>query len=76
MKDLLPLNMLTLGQKALIRQIIGQTSAVQRLTELGFTSGAEIQVLQHGSPCIVRLEESKLCFRDTEALNVLVQVVA
>jgi hypothetical protein len=33
-----------------------------------------IEVVQSGSPCIIRLSDHKLCFRQGEAFHVLVSV--
>lgn len=46
---------------------------VHRLEELGMRSGAEVQMVQPGSACIVRLAGSKLCVRADELLRVLVR---
>jgi Fe2+ transport system protein FeoA len=43
------------------------------LHELGLRRGAEVEMIQPGSPCIVRLEGHRLCLRGDELLNVLVR---
>lgn len=74
MQQLVPLKLLTAGQVALVGQVLGDPGAVQRLAELGMRLGARVQMLQHGSPCIVRLPSGKFCFRDNEAMSILVEV--
>lgn len=74
MDDLIPLRLLETGQKATIGQLIGRTDEVHRLEELGLRRGATVEMVQPGSPCIIRHSGHKLCFRDCETLNVLVQV--
>lgn len=64
------------GQKGRIDQVLGDVDQVHRLRELGLRDGVEIEMLQPGSPCIVRLAGHKLCFRGNEATNVLVRAGA
>jgi Fe2+ transport system protein FeoA len=73
MHDLLPLHLLRPGSRALIGQLVGQADEVHRLEELGLRVGTPVEMVQAGSPCIVRLGGAKLCFRDNEAFRVLVQ---
>ncbi len=74
MHDLIPLNLLHAGQTALIAKLMGDSDQVHRMEELGVRQGTKIEMLQPGSPCIVRLSGSKLCFRHNEALSVLVRI--
>ena len=69
----LPLNMLQAGESAHVVEVMGGESHVQRMRELGMTSGAELNVIQSGSPCIIRLASQTLCFRSSYLLSVLVQ---
>jgi Fe2+ transport system protein FeoA len=73
MHDLLPLHMLPPGSRALIGQLVGRAEEVHRLEELGLRVGTPVEMVQAGSPCIIRLGGSKLCFRDNEAVGVLVR---
>ena len=74
MHDLIPLNLLSPGQSANVGQVVGQPEQVHRLEELGLRNGAMIEMVQSGSPCIIRLagQSLKLCFRADELLRVLV----
>jgi len=72
MHDLIPLCLLPAGQLAEVHTVSGQTSHVRRLEELGIRDGAQLEIVRHGSPCIIQLEGSKICFRDGELLQVLV----
>jgi Fe2+ transport system protein FeoA len=45
---------------------------VKRLEEMGLREGTEVEMVQPGSPCIVRLGDVKLCFRETELIHVMV----
>ncbi len=73
MFDVIPLNLLTPGQSAEVDQIVGQPDHVHRLQELGLRGGTPIEMVQGGSPCIIRLAGHKLCFRADELLSVLVR---
>jgi ferrous iron transport protein A len=72
MQALIPLTLVQAGQTAEVRQVVGHADHVRRLEELGVRGGAELEVVRAGSPCIVRLGGSTLCFRDGELLSVLV----
>ena len=74
MVDMIPLVHMTTGTKARIGQLVGRPDEVHRLEELGLRNGTVIEMLQNGSPCIIRFDESKLCFRPNEAMGVLVSV--
>jgi Fe2+ transport system protein FeoA len=74
MHDLIPLQMLPAGTRGQIAQLLGQNEEIHRLEELGMRVGTPVEVVQSGSPCIVKLGSSKLCFRDNEGFRVLVAV--
>jgi Fe2+ transport system protein FeoA len=71
--DSIPLDMLAPGQWAVVDEIVGQADYVLRLEELGLRNGRLVEMVQAGSPCIVRLNGHKLCFRDGETFSVLVR---
>ena len=73
MHDLIPLNLLTPGQSGNVSQVTGRPEQVHRLEELGLRGGAMIEMVQTGSPCIIRLAGQTLCFRADELLRVLVR---
>jgi Fe2+ transport system protein FeoA len=60
------------GQSARILQVRGRTEHIHRLEELGFRRGTDVEMVQAGSPCVIRLAGCKMCFRRCEHLNVLV----
>ena len=74
MIDAIPLDHLENGQSARILQLRGRPDQVHRLEELGFRRGSMIRMIQAGRPCIVRIAESKMCFRRCEHCNILVTV--
>lgn len=73
MHDLIPLQFLAPGQSAQIGQLCGHPEQVHRLEELGLRFGAQIEMVQPGSPCIIRVAGSKLCFRQCDLLSVFVR---
>lgn len=71
--DSIPLTLLHAGECALVDQILGQADVVHRLQELGLRGGASVEMVQAGSPCIIRLSGNKLCLRADELVSVLVR---
>ena len=74
MHDLLPLVALRSGQVAEVRQLAGAAEQVRRLRELGLGEGSVLEVVRGGRPCIVRIANTTLSFRDGELVSVLVAV--
>jgi ferrous iron transport protein A len=74
MPDLLPLHLLSLGQRARIDQVLGCPDQVHRLQELGMRVGTPVEMVQSGSPCIVKLDGNRLAFRDNDVISVLVRL--
>ena len=72
MDDLIPLSTLVPGQSAQVCAVLGRSDQIRRLGELGLRDGAQLVMVRHGKPCIVRLGDSKLCLRDDELLRVMV----
>lgn len=73
MYDTVPLHFLSVGQRASVDQLVGSPNDVHRLEELGLSSGTMVEMVQSGSPCIIRLGNSKLCFRESDVIGVLVR---
>jgi Fe2+ transport system protein FeoA len=72
--DLIPLSFAPIGHTARIAQVLGRPEEVHRLEELGLQAGAAVEIVQSGTPCIIRLAGHKLCFRDGDAFRVLVRM--
>ena len=81
MHDFIPLSALCPGQSAEVHQVVGQTEQVRRLEELGLRHGVQLEMVRHGTPCIVRIGGqaqsrrfggNKLCFRQSDLLQVMV----
>jgi ferrous iron transport protein A len=67
-----PLTTLRRGDVAEIAQVLGAPEQIRRLEELGLSGGARLEIVRGGSPCIVRVAGTTLCFRDDELLRILV----
>jgi Fe2+ transport system protein FeoA len=70
--NIIPMHCLAYGEVGRVEELVGSTEDVRRLEEMGVRRGQAVEMLQPGSPCIVRLGGSRLCFRQTEGLGVLV----
>jgi Fe2+ transport system protein FeoA len=73
MHDLLPLNCLHHGQQGVVEEVLGDHALVHRLREMGLHAGVAIEMVQSGSPCIVRLGSQKLCLRAEELSQVMIR---
>lgn len=72
MSDLIPLNSLRQGDVASVSQLVGLPDHVRRVEELGIRSGARVEIVRGGSPCILRIGGSTFCFRDDQHVRILV----
>jgi ferrous iron transport protein A len=72
-QTILPLSLLMTGQVGEVFTVTGSGDHSKRLGELGFRQGARVEMLRPGSPCIVRLDNSRLCFRDVDTSTILVR---
>ena len=71
--NLIPLHFLRAGEVATVVDVLGQPEQVHRLQELGLRSGVDIEMVQPGVPCIIRLTGQTLCFRADEVLRIVVR---
>jgi ferrous iron transport protein A len=72
MRESLPITLLAAGQVAEIQQLVGPPEIIHRFEELGLRAGARIEVVRAGSPCIIRVGDSRLCIREDAQVRVLV----
>jgi len=73
MHDLIPLAQLPAGARAAVDCVLGRPDDVHRLEELGLRAGTAVEMVQPGTPCIVRLAGHKLGIRADDLLSVLVR---
>jgi Fe2+ transport system protein FeoA len=69
--DLIPLEFLPTGHRAFVDQVVGDDASIHRLHEMGLRSGTIVEMVQPGSPCIVKLMGNKICIRDANLHQVL-----
>ncbi|MCE9545202.1 MAG: ferrous iron transport protein A [Planctomycetia bacterium] len=69
--ELIPLSQLQRGTSGHVSELVGGSE--RRLEELGLRRGETVEMIDPGSPCIVRVLGSKLCFRASQLLGVLVR---
>jgi Fe2+ transport system protein FeoA len=75
-ETLLPLELMRDGEWGDVALVQGEPGWVGRMAELGVRVGCRLQVLQPGSPCLVRIGSSRLSLRGDEALQILVRPLA
>lgn len=73
MNEAIPLQCLDVGCTGAVTAVVGHGDLVHRLDEIGLRQGAEVQMVQSGQPCIVRVNGQRLCLRADELLRVLVR---
>ncbi|MFM8270950.1 MAG: ferrous iron transport protein A [Gemmata sp.] len=73
---LMPLDMMRAGEWAEVEEVTGQAEWVGRLAELGIRQGSRVQVMQPGTPCLLKVAGCKLCLRGGECAQILVRPVA
>jgi ferrous iron transport protein A len=73
MREFITLSALRPGQVAEIGEVVGPLAHIRRLQELGLRTGAFLQMIRRGSPCILRVDGSTLCFRDDDSLRLMVR---
>lgn len=74
--NLLPLDLMKAGECASIVELVGDSSQVHRLQEMGLRAGATIRMLKPGTPCLVALEGKRLSLRLSGLLDIYVAVPA
>ncbi len=72
--EVVPLKLVQPGVEAEVCQICGEQSQVRRLQEMGICQGCKLKVVCQGSPCIIKVAGSRICFRENELTNILVRV--
>ena len=74
MPETLPLQLLPSGQRGMIEQLVGPAESVHRLHELGMRAGEVVEMVQAGSPCIIKLAGARLAYREHAGTCVLVRL--
>ena len=70
---LLPLEMLRSGDWGDVAEVCGDPEWIGRMAELGIRTGSRLQVVQNGSPCLLRVGGGRLCLRGDACSRILVR---
>jgi ferrous iron transport protein A len=73
---LLPLDLLSAGEVAEVAEVCGEAATVGRLAELGLRQGCRLQMLQPGAPCLLQVDNCRLCLRGSDCTQVFVRPVS
>jgi len=73
---LLPLDCLRAGEWADVAEISGEPAWVGRMAELGIRTGCRLQMVQTGSPCLLNINNCRLCLRSDSTSQILVKPVS
>ena len=73
---ILPVELLCPGEWADVAEVTGAPVWVGRMAELGLQTGSRVQVLQPGSPCLLRVGGARLSLRSDEGSQILVRPVS
>jgi Fe2+ transport system protein FeoA len=72
--QVVPLELLKIGEQGRIWEVDGRPDFVHRLEEMGLRPGTLVRMLQPGSPCILDLNHHRLTFRADHEASVLIEV--
>jgi Fe2+ transport system protein FeoA len=64
------------GEEGVVTGVHGECGLLDRLQELGVVPGAWVRVVQHGSPMLIQIGNSRICLRRDDARKVGAQVLA
>jgi len=70
---LVPVSILKVGQRGIVKEVRGGRGFIQRLAAMGILSGTEISVVQSGGPVIVNVKNSRLVFGRGMAHRIIVE---
>ena len=73
LQSVFPLNMLKPGEWADVADVAGDSGWVCRMAELGLREGCRVQMIQDGTPCLLRVADCKLCLRGDDVSLILVR---
>lgn len=75
MKDLVPLNLVQVGNTCIIDSIQSPDQMRRRLLDLGFSKGTPVKCVQHspsGDPVAYMLRGTVIALRNEDACNIIV----
>jgi ferrous iron transport protein A len=72
---MLPLDLLATGEWAEVVEVHGEADWIKRMGEMGVHGGSRLQMIRSGSPCLLRVGNTRLCLRGDLATQILVRPV-
>lgn len=74
---MIPLSQISTGETVYVEDIRGGKAFTQRISDLGFTKGAEVKVLSNSfaGPLMVVIKESRFALGQGEASKIIVKTV-
>lgn len=72
--QLVPLEMMNIGEHGCVRDVDGSPDFVVRLQEMGLHEGAKVRMVKTGSPCILAVNEHRFSLRFDDCATVLVEL--
>jgi Fe2+ transport system protein FeoA len=72
----MPVELLASGEWGDVAEVSGEPHWIGRMAELGVRAGSRLQVLQPGSPCLLRVGGARLSLRGDVAMQILVRPVS
>ncbi|HLX62201.1 MAG TPA: FeoA family protein [Planctomycetota bacterium] len=64
------------GEEGVVTGVHGDGTLSDRLQELGVVTGAWVRMVQHGSPMLIQIGNSRICLRRDDAKKVGAEVLA
>jgi len=73
-KDIMPLHSLEVGEVAVVKDVVGGSSFISRISAIGFTHNVEITMLQNWkrNPVIVFIRDTQMALGRIEAGRIMV----
>lgn len=75
LQHVIPLELLSAGEEAVVLEIDGRNELVIRLAEMGIREGAAIRMVSPGCPCIIAVDNHRFSIRTEAAATVMVQTL-
>ncbi|MDD3470697.1 MAG: FeoA family protein [Thermoguttaceae bacterium] len=70
--SVIPLDLLPRGHRAKVQSVAGPSAIRQRFEETGLRPGMELEMVEPGDPCLLRIEGTVFGFRSCGRFDVLV----
>ena len=75
MSQVVPLELLKVGEEGSVHCVDGCESLTHRLAEMGIREGAAIRMIRPGVPCLVAVNDHRMSLRIDGTASVFVEVI-